>query len=133
MSFGTSSHLDWPTHNLDQPGLPGGVLGTPSKVSTVESEGSVLGVSTSNSDLVDPLGSELGHGRLSTQLKLPLLSVVRSSRARSGALVPRVSSDTHSGDESVLALLTHGLNPVQAPVTRAPGWADSTGFLPTFR
>ena len=54
------------THDLDQSGLPGGVLGSPSKVSTVESESPVLGVSTSSSDLVDSLGSKLGHGRLST-------------------------------------------------------------------
>jgi hypothetical protein len=45
---------------------------------------------------VNPLGSELGHGGLSTQLKLSLLSVVCSSSARGGALVARISCDTHS-------------------------------------
>ena len=82
---------------MDQPGLPGNVLGSPSKVTAVEPQGSVLGVSTSGSDFVDPLGGQLGHGGLSTQLKLSLLSVVCSSRTGSGALVPRISSDTHSG------------------------------------
>lgn len=72
------------------------MLGTPGEVSTVESKSSVLGVSTSSSDLVNPLGSELGHGGLSTQLKLSLLSVVCSSSARGGALVARISCDTHS-------------------------------------
>lgn len=45
---------------------------------------------------MNPLGSELGHGGLSTQLKLSLLSVVCSSSARGGALVARISCDTHS-------------------------------------
>ena len=45
---------------------------------------------------MNPLGSELGHGGLSTQLKLSLLSVVRSSSTGSGALVPRISCNTHS-------------------------------------
>lgn len=45
---------------------------------------------------MNPLGSELGHSGLSTQLKLSLLSVVCSSSARGGALVARISCDTHS-------------------------------------
>jgi hypothetical protein len=40
---------------------------------------------------VDPLGSKLGHGGLTTQLELPLLAVVGSASAGCGALVARVS------------------------------------------
>jgi hypothetical protein len=43
---------------------------------------------------VDPLGSKLGHGWLTTELKLPLLAVVGATSAGGGALVARVSGDT---------------------------------------
>jgi hypothetical protein len=63
------------THDSQESGLPGGVLRTPSEVTRVQSQGSVLDVSTSSSDLVNSLGRvELGHGRLSTELELSLLS-----------------------------------------------------------
>ena len=63
------------THNLDQPSLPGDRLGTPSEVTRVESESPVLDVTASGSDLVDTLGRvKLGHGGLTTEFKLSLLS-----------------------------------------------------------
>jgi hypothetical protein len=82
------------THNVDNPGLPGDVLGTPSKVTRIQSHGSVLGVSSPNTDLVNPLGSQLGHGGLTTQLKLSLLPVLSPSGTRCRALVARITSNT---------------------------------------
>src|SRR5690348_8092338 len=43
------------THNLDQPRLPRDVLGAPSKVASVETDGTVLGVTATGADLVDAL------------------------------------------------------------------------------
>lgn len=77
--------------HIDNPGLPGGALRSPRKVSAVQPHSPVLDVTTANPDLVDPLGSKLGHGGLTTQLELPLLAVVGSASAGCGALVARVS------------------------------------------
>ena len=100
------------THDLEQSGLSSNSLRSPGKVTRVQSQSPVLGVSTSSSDLVDSLGRvKLGHGGLTTELKLSLLSagalgvfqgqvgnsLVSPSSTRGGALVARVSCDTHSG------------------------------------
>lgn len=83
--------------NLDQPSLPGDRLGTPSKVTGVESESPVLDVTASGSDLMDTFGRvKLGHGGLTTKFELSLLSVVGTTSTGGGALVARVTSDTHS-------------------------------------
>lgn len=103
------------THNLDQPSLPGDRLGTPSKVTGVESESPVLDVTASGSDLMDTFGRvKLGHGGLTTKFELSLLSakwlhqffvqwlrgkcntLVGTTSTGGGALVARVTSDTHS-------------------------------------
>lgn len=89
--------------NLDQSSLPGDGLGTPSEVTRVESKGPVLDVTASGSDLVDTLGRvKLGHGGLTTEFKLSLLSVVGTTSTGGGALVARVTSDTHSAKTSQL-------------------------------
>lgn len=82
------------THNVNDPGLLGDVLGSPSKVTRVQPHGPVLGVSSPDTDLVDPLGSQLGHGGLTTQLKLSLLPVLGPSGTRGRALVARITSNT---------------------------------------
>jgi hypothetical protein len=70
------------------------VLGTPSKVTRVQSHSPVLGVSSSDTDLVNPLGTQLGHGGLTTQLKLSLLPVLGPSGTGGRALVARITSNT---------------------------------------
>lgn len=90
----TRPNVNASTHDVDDPGLPGDVLGTPSEVTRVQSHGSVLGVSSSDTNLVDPLGSQLGHGGLTTQLELSLLPVLGPSGTRCRALVARITSNT---------------------------------------
>jgi len=81
-------------NDVDNPGLPGDVLGTPSEVTRVQSHGSVLGVSSPDTDLVNPLGTQLGHGGLTTELELSLLPVLGPSGTRCRALVARITSNT---------------------------------------
>ena len=65
------------THNLNQSSLPRDALRAPGEVTRVQSQSPVLGVTTSDTDLVDSLRRvELGHGRLTTELELSLLSAV---------------------------------------------------------
>ena len=82
------------THDVDDPGLPGNVLRSPSEVTRVQSHSPVLGVSSSDTDLVNPLGTQLGHGGLTTQLKLSLLPVLSPSGTGGRALVARITSNT---------------------------------------
>lgn len=56
--------------------LAGRVLGCPGKVARLKTESAVLEVAAAGADGVDPLGSELGHGGLTTELELSLLAVV---------------------------------------------------------
>lgn len=56
--------------------LAGSVLGGPSKVARLQTQSAVLEVAAASADGVDPLGSELGHGGLTTELELSLLAVV---------------------------------------------------------
>ena len=98
------------THNVDDSSLPGAVLGSPGEVTRVQSHGSVLDVSTSDSDLVNPLGTQLGHGGLTTQLELSLLSVLSPSGTRCRALVARIPGNTlHNKKAFPSALLSGAL------------------------
>lgn len=94
------------THDTEKTGLAGNVLGSPSEVSGVKTEGTVLGVSTTGADGVDTLGGvKLGHGGLATELEFPLLAVLGAASAGRGALVATVTSDTHSGVVSDLLVV----------------------------
>lgn len=76
-------------------GLSGDTLRGPREVTGLESQSSELLVTTSGSDGVDSLSTDLGHGRLSTQLELSLLSELGSFGTSSRTLVTRVSRNTH--------------------------------------
>ena len=96
--------------------LAGQTLGTPGEVTGVETEGTVLVVTTSGSDGVDSLGANTGVGTLATSLESALLPCCQRSERMSkgsyglsellrtvvgtlgtggGALVSRVTRDTH--------------------------------------
>jgi hypothetical protein len=85
--------LQWkPTYDLDQTGLASDRLGSPSKVTSVQAERTVLGVATADTDSVDTLGRvELGHGGLTAELELSLLTAGAGQQCTSGyppALIP---------------------------------------------
>lgn len=83
---GDSFNIRWleaKTHDLDQTGLAGDGLGTPSKVTSVETESAVLGVTTTDTDSVHTLGRvELGHGGLTAELELSLFTAGVVSRVQ---------------------------------------------------
>jgi hypothetical protein len=60
------------------------MLRAPSKVASVETDGTVLGVTATGADLVDALRRvELGHGGLTAELELSLLAAVGGTNGRS--------------------------------------------------
>lgn len=75
------------TYNRDDSGLAGGVLRSPCKVSSLETEGTVFQVSTTDADGVDALGSKLGACGLTTELELSLFAVVGALGTSLRALV----------------------------------------------
>lgn len=79
----------------DDAGLAGDTLGGPGEVAGVETEGTELAVATTGADKVDTLGTDTGLSRLATLLESPLLAVVCSLSTGSGALVTRITRDTH--------------------------------------
>ena len=82
------------THDTDDTGLPGDMLAAPSKVTRVETKGTVLEVATADTDGVDALGAELGVGGLTTELEFSLLAVVGALGTRVRTLVPGGTGDT---------------------------------------
>ena len=80
----THLHVHRPcTYDREDPSLASGALARPRKVASLETEGPVLQVSSTDTHGVDTLGTELRVGGLATELELSLLAVV-------GALGPRM-------------------------------------------
>ena len=82
------------THDTDDTGLLGSVFASPSKVARVETESTILEVTTTDTDGVNPLRSKLGVGGLTAELELSLLAVVGALGTRVRTLVPRRAGDT---------------------------------------
>lgn len=83
------------THDTDDTGLPCNVFASPGEVTGVKPEGTVLEVTTTDTDSVDPLGTKLGAGWLTAELELSLLAVVRALCTRVRTLVPGRTGDTY--------------------------------------
>ena len=81
-------------NNSNDTSLAGDGLGTPREVTGIQTHGTELAVTTTGTDLVDTLSTELGVGGLATQLELSLLAVLGALGSGSGALVAGVSADT---------------------------------------
>ena len=81
--------------DVDDTGLASDRLGAPGEVSGVETEGSVLLVSSADANGVDSLRPELGHGSRTSQLELSLHADRVALAAGGAALMPVVARDTH--------------------------------------
>ena len=64
------------------------MLTAPRKVARVETESTILEVTTTDTDGVNPLRSKLGVGGLTAELELSLLAVVGALGTGVGAFVP---------------------------------------------
>lgn len=82
-------------HNTSDSGLLGHTLGSPREVTGLNSQRSELLVTTSGSNSVNSLSSNLGVSRLSAQLELSLLSELGSLSTGGRTLVTGVSRNTH--------------------------------------
>ncbi|GMR37206.1 hypothetical protein PMAYCL1PPCAC_07401, partial [Pristionchus mayeri] len=81
--------------SIDDTGLASSTLASPGEVSGVETESTVLEVSSASADKMDALSSNLGVGSGTAELELSLL--VGGGAVTSGctALVPRITGDSH--------------------------------------
>lgn len=77
-----------PTDHTDQPSLPSDLLRCPSKVSSLQANGTVFLVPSSCPDFMDALGTQFGHGRRTSEFESSLLAVVCALGAGGRALVP---------------------------------------------
>ena len=68
----------------------------PREGARVQTDGAVLQVSTTAADEVDSLGSELGHGRLTTHLELSLLDVDHHLSSGQAALMTGITANTYA-------------------------------------
>lgn len=82
------------THNTDNTGLPRDALAAPSEVTRVETESTVLEVTTTDTNGVDTLGTDFGTGGLTTELELPVFAIVGALGTGVRTLVPGGTGDT---------------------------------------
>lgn len=82
------------TYNTDKPGLSCDMLRCPSKVTSVEAEGTVLGVTTSDTHSVHTLCTKLSAGRLTTELEFSLLAIVGALGTGCRTFVPGRTRNT---------------------------------------
>ena len=82
--------------DINDSGLASDGLGAPGEVTGVNTEGTVLHVATTAADEGDLLGTELGHGCLSTHFELSLLLVDGHTATGGSPLVSRIPRNTHS-------------------------------------
>lgn len=75
------------TYDRDNSGLLRDGLRSPGEVTGVEAESTVLEVTTTHSDGVDTLRTELGVGGLATELEFSLLAIVCALGTGLGAFV----------------------------------------------
>ena len=69
-------------------------LSGPGERTSVQTNGAVLNISTTAADQVNSLGSELGHGRLTTHLELSLLDVDHNLSSGQTTLMARITANT---------------------------------------
>ena len=73
------------------PGLAGNGLAAPGEVASVQPQCTIFLVSTPDTQGVDPLRGQLGHGGRSGQLELPLLTDGSPLSSGGATLMPVIS------------------------------------------
>jgi hypothetical protein len=80
--------------NIDDTGLAADGLASPREVARVKTEGTLLDVTTTHTDGVDALNTELGIGSLTTKIELSLLAVESTLGTGGRSLVAAVTTNT---------------------------------------
>lgn len=83
------------THDTDNSRFLRHTLRSPCKVPAVQSQGAVLEVSTTYTNGTNPLSTELGVSRLTTELELSLLAIVGTLGSGRRALVAGRARNTY--------------------------------------
>lgn len=81
--------------DIQDTGLAGAGLGTPSEVTGIEAHSAELQVTTASTDNVNTASTHLGGSGRTTHLVLTLLLVNVAATTGSAALVTRIARDTH--------------------------------------
>ena len=69
---------------------------SPGERTGVETDGTVLNVTTTAADEIDSLSTELGHSRLTTHLELSLLDVNNDLSTGKASLMTRITANTYT-------------------------------------
>lgn len=88
------------THDSEDSGLVCGTLAAPGKVTALETECTVLEVSSTDTNGVHTLGTKLGAGGLTAELELSLLTVVGALSTRGRTFVPGGTGNTCKSRQS---------------------------------
>lgn len=80
--------------DIDDTGLAADGLASPGEVARVKTEGTVLDVATTDANVVDALGTELGVGGLTAELELSLLAVEGTLGTSGRSLVTAITANT---------------------------------------
>ena len=92
--------------NIDDTGLAADGLTTPGETARIETESTVLDVTSTDTDGMDTLGTELGVGRLTTKFELSLLTVESTLGTSGRSLVAAVSANTYDEKERLISVET---------------------------
>ncbi len=80
--------------DIDNTGLTADGFRSPGEVTRIETEGTILDVTSTDTDGMDTLGTELGVSRLTAELELSLLTVEGTFGTSGRSLMAAVSANT---------------------------------------
>ena len=83
-------------YDSENPSLASDMLAGPCKVTSLQTKGTVLQVSSTDTNGVNTLGTKLRVGWLTTELELSLLAVVGALGPSSRTFVPGGTGDTYT-------------------------------------
>jgi hypothetical protein len=79
----------------EKPSLAGDLLASPREVTSLQTKGTVLQVSTTDTNSVNAFGTKLSAGWLTAELELSLLAVMGALSPSGRTFVPRRTRDTY--------------------------------------
>ena len=82
-------------NDVDNTGFPGDRFRTPRKISCIKTESALFNVSSTDTDSMNTLGSNLGVGWLTTEFKLSFLAIVSSLCSRVRVFMSTVTTDSY--------------------------------------
>ena len=75
---------------------------SPREGTRVETDGTVLNVTTTAADEIDSLSTELGHSRLTAHFELSLLNVNNDLSTGKASLMTRITANTYTNGKCIV-------------------------------